>query len=280
MKKKLFITAIVGAALALTVGCLAGCGSSSDEAEGGYKVAAELSSEHYAAGFKLGNDDMANAVTKTLIEMDEDGTVQELREKYADQGISYENWCLDASTAKTDGAEVPAGTKFTVGFDAEYPPYGYIADDGSYTGFDLDLAAEVAERNGWEFTAEPIDWDSKDALIDSGQITCIWNGFTYEGRENDYSFSALYMLNSQVIVTKADSDVASIDDLAGKNVMTQSGSAAFELLSDGGDFAEQAKAFADLTAVPDYSTAFMNLDSGAVDAIVCDYSVAAYYLAK
>ena len=53
----------------------------------------------------------------------------------------------------------------TVGFDQSYPPYGYVGDDGEYTGFDLDLAAEVAKRNGWDLELEPIDWDAKDTLL-------------------------------------------------------------------------------------------------------------------
>ena len=53
-------------------------------------------------------------------------------------------------------------TTFTVGFDAEFPPYGYKDDNGEYVGFDLSLAQEVCKRNGWELVKQPIDWDSKD----------------------------------------------------------------------------------------------------------------------
>ena len=49
---------------------------------------------------------------------------------------------------------------FVVGFDAEFPPYGYKDDNGEYVGFDLDLAAEVCERLGWDLVKQPIDWDS------------------------------------------------------------------------------------------------------------------------
>ena len=70
-----------------------------------------------------------------------------------------------------------------VGFDAEFPPYGFLAEDGSYDGFDLAMAKEVCERLGWDFEAVPIDWDSKDAELSAGNINCIWNGFTYTGRE-------------------------------------------------------------------------------------------------
>ena len=67
-------------------------------------------------------------------------------------------------------------------------------------------------------------------IRDRGNITCIWNGFTYEGRENDYSFTDMYMINGQVVVVKADSGINSLADLAGKTVMTQVDSAALEVL--------------------------------------------------
>ena len=67
---------------------------------------------------------------------------------------------------------------FTVGFDAEFPPYGYRDESGEYVGFDLDLAEEVCDRQGWELVKQPIDWDSKDMELSTGAIDCIWNGFT------------------------------------------------------------------------------------------------------
>lgn len=84
-------------------------------------------------------------------------------------------------------------TTFTVGFDAEFPPYGYKDDSGEYVGFDLDLAQEVCERNGWNLVKQPIDWDSKDMELSSGSIDCIWNGFTLNGREREYTWSKAYI---------------------------------------------------------------------------------------
>lgn len=165
-------------------------------------------------------------------------------------------------------------TTFIVGFDQEYPPYGFVGDDGEYTGFDLELAAEVCNRNGWEFQAEAIDWDAKDTLINSDAITCIWNGFTMEGREDNYSFSEPYMLNGQVVVVKADSGIASLADLAGKTVSTQVDSAALDVLE--GDKADVAATFASLDQIGEYNTAFMNLQAGAVDAVACDLSIYEY----
>lgn len=166
----------------------------------------------------------------------------------------------------------------TVGFDQGYPPYGFVGDDGEYTGFDLDLAAEVAERNGWGLELTAIDWDAKDALLSSGSINCIWNGFTMEGRENDYTFSEPYMLNEQVIVVKTDSGIADAAGLAGKSVMTQVDSAALDVLD--GDAADLAATFAGggPQTIGDYNNAFMQLESGMVDAVACDLSIANYQM--
>ncbi len=163
--------------------------------------------------------------------------------------------------------------KLIVGFDQEFPPYGYIGDDGQFAGVDLDLAKEVAAYNNWEIELLPIDWDSKDAMLDAGTINCIWNGFTMEGRETDYTFSEPYMLNSQVLVTKAGSEITSIEDCVGKVVMTQTGSAGLDCLNSD-DYAAITANFAggEPQTLADYNNIFMQLDSGMVDAVVCDSS--------
>ena len=82
-----------------------------------------------------------------------------------------------------------AEKEFIVGFDAEFPPYGYLDENGEYVGFDLDLAEEVCNRNGWKLVKRPISWDSKDSELASGAISCIWNGFTMNGREDQYTWT-------------------------------------------------------------------------------------------
>lgn len=183
--------------------------------------------------------------------------------------------------ATEEGAEAGERTTFTVGFDAEYPPYGYMAEDGSYVGFDLDLAQEVCDRNGWELVKQPIDWNSKDMELNSGSIDCIWNGFTMTGREDKYTFSDPYVDNSIVFVVLADSDIQTKDDLAGKVVVTQADSSALAALTSEEDNEENlalAASFASLEQVADYNTAFMELESGVVDAIAVDIGVAQYQL--
>ena len=168
---------------------------------------------------------------------------------------------------------------FTVGFDAEFPPYGYQDENGEYVGFDLSLAQEVCDRNNWELIKQPIDWDSKDMELQSGTIDCIWNGFTINGREDDYTWTTPYVDNSQVVVVKADSGIEELSDLKGKVVIVQADSSALHAL-DGDDAEEENKqlraSFADLQQVGDYNSAFLNLESGAADAICMDYGVANY----
>ena len=182
----------------------------------------------------------------------------------------------DATEADAAEAETADGTTFTVGFDAEFPPYGYMDENGEYTGFDLELAQEVCDRNGWTLVKQPIDWDAKDMELSSGSIDCIWNGFTMNGREDQYTFSVPYVDNSQVFVVKADSGITTPTDLAGKNVGVQKDSSALAALE--GDAADLAATFAGLNQYADYNTGFLDLEAGAIDAIAVDIGVADYQL--
>lgn len=166
--------------------------------------------------------------------------------------------------------------KFTVGFDQDFPPMGFIGDDGEFTGFDLDLAAEVADRLGLELVLQPIAWDSKDKELETKNIDCIWNGFTITGRENDYTWTDPYMANKQVFVVKTGSDITTLDDLAGKVVSVQTDSSAEKALENGSP--DLVATFEDLVAAPDYLTALMDLESGAVDAVAMDEIVARYQI--
>lgn len=167
----------------------------------------------------------------------------------------------------------------TVGFDAEYPPFGYMDESGEYVGFDLDVAQKVCDNLGWELVKKPINWDSKDMELNSGNIDCIWNGFTINGREDDYTWSDPYLNNEQVMVVAADSKIEKLDNLAGKNVVVQAASAALDALNSD-DNKDLTASFGSLTENPDYNTAFMNLDSGAADAIAVDIGVAKYQLSQ
>jgi len=170
---------------------------------------------------------------------------------------------------------------FTVGFDAEFPPYGYQDENGEYVGFDLSLAQEVCDRRGWTLVKQPIDWNSKDMELKTKAIDCIWNGFTMNGREDDYTWSTPYVDNSQVAVVKKSSGIKELSDLEGKIVAVQTDSSALAAFE--GEDAEEKNielknTFAELQQIGDYNTAFLNLDSGAVDCICMDIGVANYQL--
>ena len=183
----------------------------------------------------------------------------------------------ETTTADTTAAETAeaAGGTLIVGFDQDFPPMGFVGDNGEYTGFDLDLAKEVASRLGLEYKAQPVAWDSKDMELESGNIDCIWNGFTITGREDDYTWTTPYMANKQVFVVANDSDIKSQADLAGKVVEVQADSSAEAALKENQDL---ANTFGQLLTTPDYNTAFMDLDQGAVDAVAMDVIVAGYQI--
>ena len=179
-----------------------------------------------------------------------------------------------AGTTTAETAEAAGGT-LIVGFDQDFPPMGFVGDNGEYTGFDLDLAKEVASRLGLEYKAQPVAWDSKDMELESGNIDCIWNGFTITGREDDYTWTTPYMANKQVFVVANDSDIKSQVDLAGKVVEVQADSSAEAALKENQDL---ANTFGQLLTTPDYNTAFMDLEQGAVDAVAMDVIVAGYQI--
>ena len=190
---------------------------------------------------------------------------------------------LCACGSKTGDAD--AAKTLTLGFDAEYPPYGHKDEaTGEYVGYDLELAAEVCKRLGWTFVPQPIDWDSKDMELDAGNIDLIWNGMTMTGREDEYTWIGPYVDNSIMFVVNEGSGISSKADLAGKTVITQSGSSALTALTDDpGDGSNDKNlaltaSFAKLEQIADYNTAFMNLETGVVDAVAVDIGVANYQL--
>lgn len=165
--------------------------------------------------------------------------------------------------------------EFIVGFDQDLPPMGFVGDDGEFTGFDLELAEEVAKRLDMKYVPNPISWDAKNELLNSGGIDCVWNGFTMTGREDDYAWTEPYLNNSQVFVVRGDSEIETEKDLAGKVVEVQTDSSAEAALNENKELSDT---FKELKIVPDYNTGFMDLESGAVDAVAMDMVVAAYQI--
>lgn len=251
MKKRWFSLMMAG----MMAFSLAGCGGGAGETTAAQTTAA--AAEAAAEGLDAAGADAA----------DEGAAAAE-----EDAGDSAE---ADAAEAAKEDADAAAGGTFTVGFDQDFPPMGFVGDDGEYTGFDLELAQVVADRLGMEFVPQPIAWDAKDMELESGTIDCIWNGFTMTGREDGYTWSEPYMDNSQVFVVKKDSGIQTLADLEGKIVEVQTDSSAEAALKEDPDL---TNTFSNLQITPDYNTAFMDLEMGAVDAIAMDVIVAGYQM--
>lgn len=174
-------------------------------------------------------------------------------------------------------SQINNDTNFIVGFNPEFPPFTYKDDNGSFTGFDLELAQEVANRNNWTFIAQPvIDWNSKEIELNSDEIDCIWSEFTINGREDDFTWSDPYFNNSQVIIVKENSGIESPSDLKGKNVEVLEGSSALQALNENNESLKNT--FGQLTEIKEYNTGFMNLESGICDALIGDVGIANYHL--
>ncbi len=194
----------------------------------------------------------------------------------AGKGAVSESEGDDTETRQAERTdETSEGGTFTVGFDQDFPPMGFVGEDGEYTGFDLELAQETAKRLGLTYVAQPIAWDAKNMELESGNIDCIWNGFTMTGREDEYTWSEPYMENSQVVVVMKDSGIETLEDLAGKIVEVQADSSAEAALKEMPDL---TSTFGTLQTTPDYNTAFMDLEMGSVDAIAMDVIVAGYQM--
>ena len=183
--------------------------------------------------------------------------------------------CGSKKDDNADGKKV-----FTVGIDAEYPPFSYMGDDGKYTGFDIEVAQAVCDKLGWELEVFPVNWDQKLTQLDAMECDCIWSGMTILKSMTDagYVISDPYYDNTQVLLVKEDSPIKSSADLKGKTVAVQLGTSGESLLN--GDLADLKATFGELVTCNSFVSAFTELGGGSVDAVFVDQPVAASYVAK
>lgn len=121
----------------------------------------------------------------------------------------------------TGGEEADAGLPtLTIGSD-NYEPYIYLDDQGNFTGIDVELATEACRRLGYRPVFRQIVWEKKDEALALGDVDCLWGSFTMTGREDLYQWAGPYLFSRQVVVVRADSDIWTLSDLAGKRVAVQ-----------------------------------------------------------
>jgi polar amino acid transport system substrate-binding protein len=161
---------------------------------------------------------------------------------------------------------------FVLGLDDSFPPMGFRNENNEIVGYDIDLAKEVAARLGVTLKPQPIDWNAKEQELSTGEIDCIWNGFTItEERKASILYTPPYLKNAQVIVVKGNSPVNTLKDLSGKTAGTQAGSSSVDALEDAPAFKSSLK---EIVEYKDFLTALMDLDVGGIDAVVIDLVVA------
>jgi len=168
---------------------------------------------------------------------------------------------------------------FIHGIDPEYPPFSYLGDDGEYTGFDVEIAKAACELAGLDYEVFAVDWDNKLIQLDNHECDVIWSGMTIldSMKEAGYVISKPYYDNTQVLVVRKDSGIASSADLAGKVVAVQLGTSGEALLN--GDLADLRDTFAELVTCQSFLVCFTELEGNGVDAVFVDLPVAAAYTA-
>ena len=192
--------------------------------------------------------------------------------------------CGGGGSSSDSGSGDEEAFTFKHGYDKDFPPYSYIGDDGETTGFDVELAQAVCELNGWNYEGVAINWDAKDAELESGSIDCIWSGFTKSpDREPKFAWSDPYSVNTIKMMVLEDSDIKSTADLAGKKVGVQGSTSAQEMLetpnAEGGA-EDLMNTFASFEKYDTYTVAVNDLKAGAIDAIAIDVTTGDYQMTK
>ena len=188
--------------------------------------------------------------------------------------------CGGSSSSADSSADTAEGrTSFIMGIDPEYPPFSYLGDDGSYTGFDVEVCQAACDYLGWELEIFGVNWDEKLVQLDSFECDCVWSGMTIldSMKEAGYVISEPYYDNTQVLVVKEDSGLTSSADLAGKLVAVQLGTSGEALLND--DLADLAATFGNVITCDSFLKCFTELEGNSVDAVFVDMPVAASYTA-
>lgn len=190
--------------------------------------------------------------------------------------VNSETEGTDNTSADTSLQYIQNKGKFVLGLDDSFPPMGFRDDNDQIVGFDIDLAQAVCDKLGIELVVQPISWDAKEQELSTKSIDCIWNGLSItDERKENMTMSEAYLENTIALIVRADSGITTLDDVAGKSVAIQGGSAAEETLDSTPDFKDS---LGKVNVFDDYVTALMDLETGASDAVLMDSVVANYMI--
>lgn len=169
--------------------------------------------------------------------------------------------------------------KIVIGMEAAYEPFEMIAEDGSFVGYDVDMAYELEELLGVE--VEFIN-TGFDGILDGIDVNydCVISALTVnDERKEQVLFTDHYIANYQAVVVKkgADVTVESFEDLDGAKISLQEGTTSSDLMES---LIEDGTIDASIISNPHVGTCFDSLKNGEVDFVVCDSTVATARLSK
>lgn len=262
MKK--IISIILACAMALS---LTACGSES--ANGYLFLKKDLVAQEYGVAFRSGEDKLCEAVNAAMSVLAADGTFSEIAKRYlGETEITIEP---DASALDDIDAD---DRELVVGVIAGNPPMTYTGISGSPAGFDVELAAAVCKKLGWEIEYRVMEYDPV-AELEAGNVDCIWSGFTVtNAAEKRLTCSNTYLSYTQKLVTKDGGGYKSFGSLKGEKLAIPGSTAADALKS-----MEESSIpkDAELVEYDDYDACFVALDEGQVQGIVISSFAADWY---
>ena len=177
-----------------------------------------------------------------------------------------------SSGAAAELTTVEAG-KLTMATNAAFPPYEMTTDSGEFEGIDIETAQAIADKLGLELQIDDMDFDAALLAVQQGKADMVMAGVTVtDERQNVMDFTDSYATGIQSIIVKEDSDIASVDDLAGKKIGTQRGTTGYLYCSD--DFGDE-----NVVAYDNGLTAVQMLNNGQVDCVVIDNAPAKEFIA-
>lgn len=134
------------------------------------------------------------------------------------------------TTAAEGNGDVVDTKVYKIASDNAFPPFEYLdAETNTYVGVDMDILAAIAEDQGFEYEMANVGFDAALGQVQAGQADAVIAGMTIKPeREEIFDFSVGYFEDGQIMVVAADSDIDSMDDLAGKVVATKAGTMGLE----------------------------------------------------
>ena len=202
----------------------------------------------------------------------------------ASSAASSEAASSDAASSETASSEAASETetaelstveqgKLIMSTNAAFPPYEMTTDSGEFEGIDIETAQAIADKLGLELQIDDMDFDAALLAVQQGKADMVMAGVTVtDERQNVMDFTDSYATGIQSIIVKEDSDIASVDDLAGKKIGTQRGTTGYLYCSD--DFGDE-----NVVAYDDGLTAVQMLNNGQVDCVVIDNAPAKEFIA-